>query len=320
MRGCGTPGGTGDTRDTKGSVGCPQGCKLPTARPCPHSRCWKALKMLMRVKWSPLGCSSARRRRATASSRCVDRGTKQGDAGGGQGHHCVPTAPPWQPHAPQGTCEHGSQADHFLHAVELAGGDEGLGQLRVQRELRHDDPHLRQIPVIIQGCQVVQVLQRLHQRLGGWGGTSGSFAHSVLHLPGPQSLPRDNPGRSDGHSHGCPIAPLCSSPPRRAWPPGAPPGRSRKSHWPMSAMSRRFSSSTRRLRLVSLTWGAGLGGRRCSKASEYRRRQVPAGERPRAGTGTGWGQVPGQGLLAVLRGGQRSRGLTWGAASGSLHA
>lgn len=101
QRGCGTAGGAGHRGDTQGCVGCREGFKPPSpALPCPHSRCWKALKMLMRVKWSPLGCSSARRRRATASSRCVDRGTKQGDAGGGQGGHRVPPAPEGHPVPP----------------------------------------------------------------------------------------------------------------------------------------------------------------------------------------------------------------------------
>lgn len=158
----------------------------PGHAPAWHSRCWKALKMLMRVKWSPSGWSRARRRAVTASSRRVEGVTKQGGAGDTQrrGHHVLPprgwilgAASRPRPAAeryPPRTCEHGSQADHLLHTVELTGGDERFGQLGVQGELRHDDPHLREVPVVIQGSQVVQVLQRLHQRLGGWGRTSDS--------------------------------------------------------------------------------------------------------------------------------------------------
>lgn len=79
----------------------PGGCPELSSRACPrsegavrrrqvlphflaqHLRCWKALKMLMRVKWSPSGWSRARRRVVTASSRRVEGGTKQGGTGEG---------------------------------------------------------------------------------------------------------------------------------------------------------------------------------------------------------------------------------------------
>lgn len=49
-----------------------------------HLRWWKALKTLMRVKWSPAGCSRLRWRATTASSQRAAGGTKQGPAGGGE--------------------------------------------------------------------------------------------------------------------------------------------------------------------------------------------------------------------------------------------
>ena len=68
----------------EGAVGHPRGMQPAGSRaPARHSRCWKVLKMLMRVKWSPSGWSRARRCMVTASSRCAEGGTKQGEAGDG---------------------------------------------------------------------------------------------------------------------------------------------------------------------------------------------------------------------------------------------
>lgn len=62
------------------------------------------------------------------------------------------------------TGKHSSDGQNFTDAVKLAGCDKGSGQRRLQRELGHDDSHLRQIAVIIQSSQVIQVLESLHQR------------------------------------------------------------------------------------------------------------------------------------------------------------
>lgn len=64
------------------------------------------------------------------------------------------------------TCQHGGDDDHLADAVVLAGGQQRLGHLGLQGELGHDDAHLRQVPLVIQGGQVVQLLQCLHQSRG----------------------------------------------------------------------------------------------------------------------------------------------------------
>lgn len=68
------------------------------------------------------------------------------------------------------TCQHGSDDDHLADAVELAGGEQRLSHLGLYGELGHDDAHLRQVAVIIQSCQVVQLLQSLHQASRIWVG------------------------------------------------------------------------------------------------------------------------------------------------------
>ena len=55
-------------------------------------------------------------------------------------------------------------------ARELGRGDEHLGHLRVQGELRHEAADRRQVAFVVQGAQVVEQLERAHERLGGGGG------------------------------------------------------------------------------------------------------------------------------------------------------
>lgn len=100
-------------------------------------------------------------------------------------HPCLPrysyVAPPislkncelaaWPPHSRLGlsiTWQHGRDGQNFIGTVEFAAGDDHLGQLRVQGELGHHGAQLRQIPVVIERCQVVQQLQGSHQGLWSW--------------------------------------------------------------------------------------------------------------------------------------------------------
>lgn len=53
-------------------------------------------------------------------------------------------------------------------AVEFAAGDDHLGQLVVYWEYRHHGDQLGEVPVLIEGRQVVQQLQGSHQGLWGW--------------------------------------------------------------------------------------------------------------------------------------------------------
>ncbi len=64
-----------------------------------------------------------------------------------------------------GNGKHGGNGEDLIAAVVLAGGDQHLGELGIQGELGHDGAQLRQVPVIVQRRQVVQQLQRSHQRL-----------------------------------------------------------------------------------------------------------------------------------------------------------
>lgn len=56
-------------------------------------------------------------------------------------------------------------------AVECTAGD--LGQLAVYREYRHHGDQLGEVPVLIEGRQVVQQLQGSHQGLWGWRRQNG---------------------------------------------------------------------------------------------------------------------------------------------------
>ena len=64
--------------------------------------------------------------------------------------------------------EQRGDAEDFVGAVALRAVDQHLGQLRVQRELRHDGAELCEVALVVQRAQVVEQLQRAYQRL--WGG------------------------------------------------------------------------------------------------------------------------------------------------------
>ncbi len=62
--------------------------------------------------------------------------------------------------------EHCGDAERLVAALECGAGDHHLAQLRVQREVAHDVPDARQVPVVVQSAEVVEELQGAHQRLG----------------------------------------------------------------------------------------------------------------------------------------------------------
>mmetsp|Transcript_15069 Transcript_15069/g.63555 ORF Transcript_15069/g.63555 Transcript_15069/m.63555 type:complete len:372 (+) Transcript_15069:2103-3218(+) len=62
--------------------------------------------------------------------------------------------------------EHRGDGEDLVGASELRRDAHHLRQLRVQRELGHHLAHLGEVPVVVQRAQVVEQLQRAHQRLG----------------------------------------------------------------------------------------------------------------------------------------------------------
>lgn len=63
--------------------------------------------------------------------------------------------------------QHRNDAQHLLDAPVPVCSEDALRQHRVRGELGHLPPDLRQLPLIVQRTQRVQVLQRADQRLGG---------------------------------------------------------------------------------------------------------------------------------------------------------
>ena len=55
-----------------------------------------------------------------------------------------------------GNGQHGRNGKDFVGTVVFAGGDQHLGQLRVEGELGHDGAQLGQVTVVVQSSQVVE--------------------------------------------------------------------------------------------------------------------------------------------------------------------
>lgn len=66
------------------------------------------------------------------------------------------------------TRKHCCDGEDLVGAVVRARSDEHLGQLRVQREFRHDRAQVGEVSVVVQCCEIVQQLQGTHERLGRW--------------------------------------------------------------------------------------------------------------------------------------------------------
>ena len=61
--------------------------------------------------------------------------------------------------------EHRRDREGLIRALVEGRSDEQLRELRVEREVRHLVAHLCEVPLVVQGAQVVEQLQRPHQRL-----------------------------------------------------------------------------------------------------------------------------------------------------------
>mmetsp|Transcript_2137 Transcript_2137/g.3137 ORF Transcript_2137/g.3137 Transcript_2137/m.3137 type:complete len:391 (-) Transcript_2137:559-1731(-) len=68
-----------------------------------------------------------------------------------------------------GDRDHGHDAEHLVGAVELRRGQDHLGQLGVQGQLRHSVAQVREVAIVVQCPQIVEQLQGPHQRLGRRG-------------------------------------------------------------------------------------------------------------------------------------------------------
>lgn len=62
--------------------------------------------------------------------------------------------------------EHRDDRDDLVGTAERRRGDDGFRQLRVERQLGHHGPHGRELPLVVEGSQVVEELEGAHQRLG----------------------------------------------------------------------------------------------------------------------------------------------------------
>lgn len=63
------------------------------------------------------------------------------------------------------TREHGGDGEDLIRAVQLGRRDEHLGQLRIERKLGHQRAELRQLALVVDRREIVEQLERTHQRL-----------------------------------------------------------------------------------------------------------------------------------------------------------
>ena len=70
------------------------------------------------------------------------------------------------PHEHVGRRQHRGDRQDLVAAPELRRGDDHLGELRVQGQLGHRRADVGELALVVDRAQVVEQLERAHQRLG----------------------------------------------------------------------------------------------------------------------------------------------------------